>query len=49
MKHEYHEGPQAGENFKNLTRTVFQAPKVANLKRQSPKSTRQKKDGKNKA
>ena len=29
MKHEYHEGPKAGENFEKLARAVFQAPKVA--------------------
>jgi hypothetical protein len=28
MKHEYHEGPKAGENFEKLARAVFQAPKV---------------------
>jgi hypothetical protein len=27
MKHEYHEGPQAGENFKALATAVFQAKK----------------------
>ena len=30
MKHEYHEGPKAGENFERLARAAFQAPKVAN-------------------
>jgi hypothetical protein len=34
MKHEYHEGPKAGENFKKLATAVFKAPKVANPKRQ---------------
>ena len=34
MKHEYHEGPKAGENFEKLARAVFQAPKVAVLKKQ---------------
>ena len=36
MKHEYHEGPKAGENFQKLAQAVFQTPKVANPK--SPKS-----------
>jgi len=34
MKHEYHEGPKAGENFQKLAKAVFQAPKVANPKKQ---------------
>jgi hypothetical protein len=34
MKHEYHEGPKAGENFERLARAVLQAPKVENPKRQ---------------
>lgn len=34
MKHEYHEGPKAGENFENLARAVFQKPKVAVPKKQ---------------
>jgi hypothetical protein len=29
MKHEYHEGPQAGENFQDLARAVFKAAKTA--------------------
>jgi hypothetical protein len=28
MKHQYHEGPKAGENFVNLARAVFQTPKA---------------------
>ena len=28
MKHEYHEGPKAGENFKALATAVFQAKKT---------------------
>jgi hypothetical protein len=28
MKHEYHEGPKAGENFKALASAVFQAKKT---------------------
>lgn len=34
MKHEYHEGPKAGENFEKLARAVFQAPKVTAPKKQ---------------
>jgi hypothetical protein len=34
VKHEYHEGPKAGENFEQLARAVFQAPKVAVPKKQ---------------
>lgn len=34
IKHEYHEGQKAGENFKKLATAVFQTPKVANPKRQ---------------
>ncbi len=37
MKHEYHEGPKAGENFEQLARAVFQAPKVAVPKKQPRK------------
>jgi hypothetical protein len=43
MKHEYHEGPKAGENFKKLATAVFQTPKVAHPKRQS--KARPKKSG----
>ena len=28
MKHEYHEGPKAGENFKKLATLVLQKPKT---------------------
>jgi hypothetical protein len=48
MKHEYHEGPRAGENFEKLARAVFQAPKTA-PKTQPKKSIPRKKSGKNKA
>jgi hypothetical protein len=34
MKHEYHEGPKAGENFEKLARAVFQAPRVTVPKKQ---------------
>lgn len=41
MKHEYHEGPKAGENFERLARAVFQAPKTeAPKKKSSPKPKR---------
>jgi hypothetical protein len=38
MKHEYHEGPRAGENFEQLARAVFKASKVT-----VPKKTTQEK------
>jgi hypothetical protein len=31
MKHEYHERPKAGENFKKLTRAAFQVPRAPYL------------------
>jgi hypothetical protein len=34
MKTTYTEGPKAGENFEQLARAVFQAPKVAVPKKQ---------------
>jgi hypothetical protein len=34
MKHEYHEGVKAGENFEKLAQAVFQKPKVAVPKKQ---------------
>jgi len=34
VKHEYHEGPKAGEHFEQLARAVFQAPKVTVPKKQ---------------
>jgi hypothetical protein len=50
MKHEYHEGPKAGENFQKLARAVFQIPKVENPKKQpAAKATARKTSGKNKA
>jgi hypothetical protein len=49
MKHEYHEGPKAGENFEKLARAVFKAPKVAVAKKQpKKKATRRKKNGSDK-
>jgi hypothetical protein len=49
MKHEYHEGPQAGENFENLARAVFKLPKVAAPKKQPKKAAKRKATGKDKA
>jgi hypothetical protein len=43
MKHEYHEGPKAGENFEQLARAVFRAPKVAVPKKQPKKKTTRRK------
>ena len=49
MKHEYHEGPKAGENFEKLARAVFQKPKVAASKKQpKKKATRHKTTGSDK-
>jgi hypothetical protein len=48
VKHEYHEGPKAGENFERLARAVFQAPKMANPKKQPRKPTIRKKSGSDK-
>lgn len=39
---EYTEGRKAGENFEQLARAVFQAPKVENLKKQPKKTTHRK-------
>jgi hypothetical protein len=36
MKHEYHEGPKAGENFERFARAILQAPKVA-VRNKQPK------------
>ena len=48
MKHEYHEGSKAGENFEKLARAVFKAPKVVVAKKQPKKTTRRKKNGSDK-
>jgi hypothetical protein len=37
MKHEYHEGPKAGENFKKLATALLQKPKVAADPKKQPK------------
>lgn len=52
MKHEYHEGPKARENFEKMASELFQVPKSAiptpKQKRQPKKATSQKKSGKDK-
>ena len=45
MKHEYHEGPKAGENFKKLATAVLQKPKTV----VAPKAQPKRKPGKDKA
>jgi hypothetical protein len=42
---EYTEGHKAGENFEQLARAVFQAPKVENPKKQPKKATHRKPSG----
>jgi hypothetical protein len=37
MKHEYHEGPKAGENFKRLATALLQKPKIAVAPKKKPK------------
>jgi hypothetical protein len=37
MKHEYHEGPKAGENFVKLATAVFQAKKTTVRAKSAPK------------
>jgi hypothetical protein len=48
VKHEYHEGPNAGDRFAELARAVFQAPKVQNPKKKPAKSIARKKHGSDK-
>lgn len=48
VKHEYHEGPKAGENFERLARAVFQAPKKASPKKPARKPIRRKTSGSDK-
>jgi hypothetical protein len=45
MKHEYHEGPKAGENFKKLATALLQKPRIAVAPKKQPKA---KPAGKNK-
>jgi hypothetical protein len=49
MKHEYHEGPQAGENFKVLATAVLQAKKTTAQAKATKKAARRKASGKDKA
>jgi hypothetical protein len=49
MKHEYHEGPKAGENFKALATAVFQAKKTTAPAKAAKKVARRKASGKDKA
>jgi hypothetical protein len=37
MKHEYHEGPKAGENFKRLATAVLQKTRIAATPKKQPK------------
>jgi hypothetical protein len=37
MKHEYHEGKQAGENFEKFARAIFQAKKTVVPPKSQPK------------
>ena len=38
MKHEYHEGAKAGENFKKLATAVLQKPKTTAAPKKQPKA-----------
>ena len=49
MKHEYHEGPKAGENFKALAAAVFQAKKTTVPAKAKPVKKPRKASGKDKA
>jgi hypothetical protein len=50
MKHEYHEGPQAGENFKRFATAVLQAKKPTVPAKEKPaKKASRKASGKGKA
>jgi hypothetical protein len=49
MKHEYHEGPKAGENFKRLATAVLQTPKIVVAKPESKPWQKRKAAGKDKA
>jgi hypothetical protein len=49
MKHEYHEGPKAGENFKALTTAVLQAKKTTAPAKVSNNPMRRRAPVKNKA
>jgi hypothetical protein len=49
VKHEYHEGPKAGENFKALATAVLQAKKTTAPAKVTKKAVRRKVSGKDKA
>jgi hypothetical protein len=49
MKHEYHEGPQAGENFKHFATAVLQAKKTTVPAKAPKKAAPRKASGKDKA
>jgi hypothetical protein len=51
MKHEYHEGPQAGENFKKFATAVLQAKKTTGPAKTKPakKAVQRRVSGKAKA
>lgn len=49
MKHEYHKGPKAGENFKALATAVFQAKKTTVQAKAKPAKKGRKASGKAKA
>jgi hypothetical protein len=49
MKHEYHEGPAAGENFKRFATAVLQAKKTTVPAKTAKKAAPRKASGKNKA
>ena len=49
MKHEYHEGPKAGEIFKALATSIFQAKKTTAPAKAAKKAARPKASGKDKA
>jgi hypothetical protein len=38
MRHEYHEGTRAGENFKKLATAVLQTPKKVAAPKAAPKA-----------
>ncbi|HEY1900917.1 MAG TPA: hypothetical protein VGG56_00675 [Terracidiphilus sp.] len=49
MKHEYHEGPKAGENFKTFATAVLQAKKTTVPAKVKPAKKSRKASGKDKA
>jgi hypothetical protein len=49
MKHKYHEGPKAGENFKRFATAVLQAKKTTVPAKAAKKAAPRKSSGKNEA